>query len=53
MTEKIKDFQYVNVEALETDFNLMISNCLAYNSKETIFYKAGIRMKEQVRIFVY
>lgn len=50
MTEKIKDFQYPTLEALEADFNLMISNCLAYNSKDTIFYKAGIRMKEQVNL---
>lgn len=50
MTEKIKDFQYPTLEALEEDFNLMISNCLEYNAKDTVFYKAGLRMKEQVRI---
>lgn len=48
MTEKINNFEYDSIEALEVDFNLMISNCLAYNAKHTIFYKSGLRMKEQV-----
>lgn len=49
MTEKVNNFEYGSLEALEADFNLMISNCLAYNAKHTIFYKSGLRMKEQVR----
>lgn len=48
MEFKIKNFEYNNLEAFENDFNLMISNCLAYNSKETIFYKAGVKMRDQV-----
>lgn len=48
MEIKIKDSEYDSLEAFEKDFNLMISNCLAYNSKETIFYKAGIKMRDQV-----
>lgn len=44
---KIDNFQYSSVEDLEMDFNLMISNCLAYNAKDTIFYRAGIRMRDQ------
>lgn len=48
MENKIKNSGYDNLEAFENDFNLMISNCLAYNSKETIFYKAGIKMRDQV-----
>lgn len=47
MTEKVQNFEYNSLEALEADFNLMISNCLAYNAKHTIFYKSGLRMKEQ------
>lgn len=52
METKIKKFEYDNLEAFESDFNLMISNCLAYNSKETIFYKAGIKMRDQVNLFI-
>lgn len=48
MTEKVQNFEYNSLEALEADFNLMIANCLAYNAKHTIFYKSGLRMKEQV-----
>jgi len=48
MEIKLKNSGYNNLEAFENDFNLMISNCLAYNSKETIFYKAGIKMRDQV-----
>ncbi|KAK6628515.1 hypothetical protein RUM43_002330 [Polyplax serrata] len=44
---KIDNFQYSSVDDLEMDFNLMISNCLAYNAKDTIFYRAGIRMRDQ------
>jgi len=53
MADKVRAFQYTSLEALETDFNLMISNCLAYNAKHTIFYKSGLRMKEQVRTFFF
>lgn len=49
MADKVRNFQYHSLETLEADFNLMISNCLAYNAKHTIFYKSGLRMKEQVQ----
>ncbi|XP_050443601.1 peregrin isoform X2 [Adelges cooleyi] len=47
MGTKINNSEYSTFEDFESDFNLMISNCLAYNSKETIFYKAGIKMRDQ------
>lgn len=50
MEIKIKNLEYNSLEAFESDFNLMVSNCLAYNSKETIFYKAGIKMRDQVSL---
>lgn len=31
----------------EADFNLMVDNCLAYNRKDTMFYRAGVKMREQ------
>lgn len=48
MEIKIKNSEYNSLESFESDFYLMISNCLAYNSKDTIFYKAGIKMRDQV-----
>lgn len=50
MELKIKNSEYNSLEVFENDFNLMVSNCLAYNSKETIFYKAGIKMRDQVSL---
>lgn len=46
MSEKIKMYQYLSIEDFETDFNLMIKNCLTYNEKDTIFYKAGVKLKQ-------
>lgn len=46
MREKLKNGLYDSLEDLESDFTLMIKNCLLYNDKETIFYKAGVKMRE-------
>lgn len=47
MRTKLKDCKYTSLEQLEADFDLMIQNCLAYNNKDTVFYRAGIRMRDQ------
>lgn len=47
MRDKLKVGGYGNLEELEADFSLMIKNCLLYNNKDTIFYKMGLKMKEQ------
>jgi len=36
MRQKLNDHEYDDLEDLEVDFNLMLSNCMAYNSKETV-----------------
>jgi len=46
MGEKVENFKYDTVDAFERDFNLMVCNCLAYNEKETIFYRAGTKMRD-------
>lgn len=52
MRKKLKHGEYFTLDEMEADFNLMIQNCLAYNNKDTIFYRAGIRMRDQcVSIF--
>lgn len=43
----MKENEYDSISAFETDFNLMVNNCLAYNRKDTMFYRAGMKMKEQ------
>lgn len=50
MRLKLESFQYSDVDAFEADFNLMIHNCMAYNSKDTIFYRAAVKMRDQVKL---
>lgn len=47
MRMKLRDGKYETLDDMENDFNLMIQNCLAYNNKDTIFYRAGVRMRDQ------
>ncbi|XP_030387258.1 peregrin [Scaptodrosophila lebanonensis] len=47
MRHKLKEYKYTMLEQVEADFDLMIQNCLAYNNKDTVFYRAGIRMRDQ------
>lgn len=47
MREKLQRAEYSTLEQMEADFDLMIQNCLAYNNKDTVFYRAGIRMRDQ------
>ncbi|EAL41745.3 AGAP007617-PA [Anopheles gambiae str. PEST] len=46
MRQKLKRGAYIRIEDLEQDFQLMIRNCLAYNNKDTMFYRAGVRMRD-------
>lgn len=39
MRQKLEDNQYNSLDALEADFQLMISNCMAYNSKDTVSWR--------------
>ncbi|BES98674.1 Bromodomain and Hypothetical proteinD finger-containing protein [Nesidiocoris tenuis] len=47
MREKVDKFEYETLAEFRSDFTLMIDNCLAYNSKETAFYRAAIKMRDQ------
>ncbi|XP_059487532.1 bromodomain-containing protein 1 isoform X3 [Neocloeon triangulifer] len=46
MKQKLNDQEYHDLDDLETDFNLMLSNCMAYNSKDTVFYRAAVKMRD-------
>lgn len=39
MRAKLNAGEYKDLDAMEKDFDLMISNCLAYNDKDTVFYR--------------
>lgn len=47
MRKKLNMGEYFSLDEMEADFTLMIQNCLAYNNKDTIFYRAGVRMRDQ------
>ncbi|GAA6100453.1 bromodomain and PHD finger-containing protein 3 isoform X1 [Tachysurus ichikawai] len=46
MREKLEAHKYCSVADLEADFNLMVSNCLRYNSSDTVFHKSAMQLKE-------
>ncbi len=46
MRDKLDAFSYESVEQLEEDFNVMVENCLSYNERDTIFFRAGVRMRD-------
>jgi len=48
--EKITSHKYGDLSEFEQDVELMIRNCMLYNSKDTPFYKAALRMRDQVNI---
>lgn len=48
MRNKVDAFKYASLNEFEEDFHLMIDNCLAYNAKDTVFYRAAIKMRDQV-----
>lgn len=47
MKQNLEAYRYLNFDDFEEDFNLIINNCLKYNAKDTIFYRAAIRLREQ------
>lgn len=47
MKQNLEAYRYLNFDDFEEDFNLIINNCLKYNAKDTIFYRAAVRLREQ------
>ncbi|KAM4747539.1 bromodomain-containing protein 1 isoform 5-T5 [Rhinophrynus dorsalis] len=46
MKKHIEDQKYKNLNEFEGDFNLIIENCMKYNAKDTIFYRAAVRLRD-------
>nr|XP_020468227.1 bromodomain and PHD finger-containing protein 3-like isoform X3 [Monopterus albus] len=46
MRTKLESHAYCSVADLEADFNLMVSNCLLYNAKDTVFHRAALRLRD-------
>lgn len=46
MRSKLEGHAYHSVADLEADFNLMVSNCLIYNAKDTVFHRTALRLRD-------
>lgn len=46
MRSKLESHTYRSVADLESDFHLMVSNCLLYNSKDTVFHRVALRLRD-------
>ncbi|XP_010885414.2 bromodomain-containing protein 1 [Esox lucius] len=47
MRKRINDQVYTNMDDFESDFNLIVFNCMKYNSKDTFFHRAAVRLRDQ------
>lgn len=47
MEQKLKRHEYSSLEDFEADFHLIVDNCMTYNSRDTLYYKAAVKMREQ------
>jgi hypothetical protein len=52
MRHKIDSQAYTSVDKFNEDFQLIISNCMTYNSKDTIFYKSAVRLRNQAELIM-
>ncbi|XP_061127104.1 peregrin isoform X2 [Syngnathus typhle] len=46
MWNLLESHRYRTFEAFEGDFGLIVNNCLKYNAKDTVFYRAALRLRE-------
>uniref|UniRef100_W5MZ00 Bromodomain and PHD finger containing 3 n=1 Tax=Lepisosteus oculatus TaxID=7918 RepID=W5MZ00_LEPOC len=46
MRSKVEAHGYCSLADFEGDFNLMVSNCLKYNAKDTVFHRAAVRLRD-------
>lgn len=48
MRARVENQKYRSVSEFQSDFDLIISNCMTYNAKETIYYSAAVKLSDQV-----
>ncbi|XP_040843508.1 bromodomain-containing protein 1 [Ochotona curzoniae] len=47
MRKRLEAQGYKNLHEFEEDFNLIVDNCMKYNAKDTVFYRAAVRLRDQ------
>ncbi|XP_038073948.1 peregrin-like isoform X2 [Patiria miniata] len=46
MRSKVTGHEYRTIDEFEKDFDLVIKNCMTYNSKDTVFYRAAVKLRD-------
>ncbi|OXB72256.1 UNVERIFIED_CONTAM: hypothetical protein H355_003789, partial [Colinus virginianus] len=46
MRRKLESHLYRTLDEFEEDFNLIVTNCMRYNAKDTIFHRAAVRLRD-------
>ncbi|NWU84189.1 BRPF3 protein, partial [Onychorhynchus coronatus] len=46
MRRKLESHRYRTLDEFEEDFNLIVTNCMRYNAKDTIFHRAAVRLRD-------
>ena len=49
MRQKLADYEYMAFEQFESDFYLLIQNCLDFNQDDTVYYRAALRLRTQCK----
>ncbi|ELW49025.1 Bromodomain-containing protein 1 [Tupaia chinensis] len=47
MRKRLEAQGYKNLHEFEEDFDLIVDNCMRYNAKDTVFYRAAVRLRDQ------
>ncbi|XP_072829828.1 bromodomain-containing protein 1 isoform X2 [Vicugna pacos] len=47
MRKRLEAQGYGTLRELEEDFDLIVDNCMKYNAKDTVFYRAAVRLRDQ------
>ncbi|XP_077025323.1 bromodomain-containing protein 1 isoform X4 [Tamandua tetradactyla] len=47
MRQRLEAQGYQSLAEFEADFSLIVHNCMKYNAKDTVFYRAAVRLRDQ------
>ncbi|XP_024906797.1 bromodomain-containing protein 1 isoform X5 [Pteropus alecto] len=47
MRKRLEAQGYRSLLEFEEDFDLIVDNCMRYNAKDTVFYRAAVRLRDQ------